>query len=137
MPPFAPAVAWCRPTASTSGPVPAASASHSTSTASDGYPLALAGLWESHDEFGPTFTIITTAPNAYMSTIHTRMPVVLEPGDWNAWLAAEHEDPAWRAALLRPAADHVLTGYPVSPAVNSVANNGPHLLESAAIQPLL
>ena len=103
----------------------------------DGQPLALAGLWESHDEFGPTFTIITTAPNAYMSAIHTRMPVVLEPGDWDAWLAAEDEDPAWRTALLRPAADHVLTGYPVSPAVNSVANNGPHLLESAAIQPLL
>ena len=103
----------------------------------DGQPLALAGLWESHDEFGPTFTIITTVPNAYMSAIHSRMPVVLEPGDWDAWLAAEHEDPAWRAALLRPAGDHVLTGYPVSPAVNSVANNGPHLLESAAIQPLL
>ena len=103
----------------------------------DGNPLALAGLWESHDEFGPTFTIITTAPNAYMSTIHNRMPVVLEPDDWGAWLAADDEDPAWRAALLRPAADHVLTGYPVSPAVNSVANNGPHLLESAAIEPLL
>ena len=71
----------------------------------DGQPLALAGLWESHDEFGPTFTIITTAPNAYMSAIHNRMPVVLEPGDWDAWLAADDEDPAWRAALLRPAAD--------------------------------
>ena len=104
---------------------------------SDGNPLALAGLWESHDEFGPTFTIITTAPNAYMSTIHSRMPVVLEPGDWNTWLSADDEDPAWRAALLRPAADHVLTGYPVNPAVNSVRNNGPHLLESTAIEPLL
>ena len=59
----------------------------------DGQPLALAGLWESHDEFGPTFTIITTAPNAYMSTIHNRMPVVLEPGDWDAWLAAERRRP--------------------------------------------
>ena len=104
---------------------------------SDGNPLALAGLWESHDEFGPTFTIVTTAPNAYMSTIHSRMPVVLEPGDWNTWLSADDEDSAWRSALLRPAADHVLTGYPVNPAVNSVRNNGPHLLESTAIEPLL
>ncbi len=103
----------------------------------DGQPLALAGLWESHEEFGPTFTIITTAPNDYMAAYHHRMPAILEPGDWDAWLAPEDEDPAWRAAVLRPAADHVLTGYPVSPAVNSVANNGPHLLESAAIQPLL
>ena len=97
----------------------------------DGQPLALAGLWESHAEFGPTFTIITTAPNAYMAAVHHRMPAVLERSDWDDWLAAEDEDPAWRAALLRPAAEHVLTGYPVSPAVNSVANNGPELIQSA------
>lgn len=98
----------------------------------DGHPLALAGLWESHAEFGPTFTIITTAPNAYVAAFHHRMPAILEPGDWNAWLAAEDEDPAWRAALLRPAAEHVLTSYPVSSAVNSVANNGPGLIHHAA-----
>ena len=97
----------------------------------DGQPLALAGLWESHAEFGPTFTIITTAPNAYMAAVHHRMPAVLERSDWDDWLAAEDEDPAWRAALLQPAAEHVLTGYPVSPAVNSVANNGPELIQSA------
>ena len=103
----------------------------------DGNPLALAGLWESHDEFGPTFTIITTEPNAYMSTIHSRMPVILEPADWNAWLSASDEDPGWYTALLRPAADDVLTGYPVNPAVNSVRNNGPHLLEFVATEPML
>ena len=104
---------------------------------SDGFPLAFAGLWETHDEFGPTFTIITTEPNAYMSTIHNRMPVVLEPDDWTEWLSADDEDPAGLAALLQPAADDVLMGYPVSPAVNSVRNNGPHLLQSTATQPLL
>lgn len=97
----------------------------------DGRPLALAGLWESHDEFGLTFTIITTAPNAYMSAFHHRMPAILEPHDWDAWLGAEEEDPAWRTALLRPAAERVLTSYPVNPAVNSVANNGPELLHPA------
>ena len=101
----------------------------------DGHPLALAGLWESHAEFGPTFTIVTTAPNAYMAAFHHRMPAILEPRDWDAWLA-DDEDPAWRTALLRPAADHLLTSYPVSPAVNSVANNGPHLLESVVDKPL-
>ena len=105
--------------------------SRSTSSEPTGSPLALAGLWESHAEFGPTFTIVTTAPNAYMAAFHHRMPAVLEPGDWDAWLAAEDEDPAWRAALLRPAAEHVLIGYPVSPAVNSVANTGPELIQSA------
>ena len=56
---------------------------------SDGHPLALAGLWEFHAEFGPTFTIVTTAPNAYMAAFHHRMPAILEPRDWDAWLAAE------------------------------------------------
>ncbi len=96
----------------------------------DGQPLALAGLWETHDDFGPTFTIITTSPNAYMSAIHSRMPVVLEQCKWDAWLAADEEDPGWHAALLRPAGDDVLTGYPVNPAVNSVANNGPELIRA-------
>ncbi len=59
-----------------------------------GHPLALAGLWESHAEYGPTFTIITTAANAYMATFHHRMPAILEPRDWDACLAAEDEDPA-------------------------------------------
>ena len=103
----------------------------------DGHPLALAGLWESHAEFGPTFTIITTAPNAYMADFHHRMPAILEKNDWDAWLAADDEDPAWRAALLGPAADHLLTSYPVSPAVNSVANNRPELIEPAAPERLL
>lgn len=102
----------------------------------DEHPLALAGLWESHAEYGSTFTIVTTAPNAYMAAFHHRMPAILERNDWDAWLSAEDEDPAWRTSLLRPAADHVLTSHPVSPAVNSVANNGPHLVEPLVDNPL-
>ena len=103
----------------------------------DGQPMALAGLWEAHNELGPTFTIITTGPNAFMASLHNRMPVILEPCDWVAWLSAEDEDPAWRAALLRPAGDDVLTSYCANPAVNSVANNGPELLQTAAPDRLL
>lgn len=102
----------------------------------DEHPLALAGLWESHAEYGSTFTIVTTAPNAYMAAFHHRMPAILERNDWDAWLSAEDEDPAWRTSLLRPAADHVLTSHPVSPAVNSVANNGSHLVEPLVDNPL-
>lgn len=32
------------------------------------------------------FTIITTAPNAQMSAIHSRMPVIIEKGRENEWL---------------------------------------------------
>lgn len=103
----------------------------------DGYPLALAGLWESHAELGQTFTIITTGSSEFMAGFHHRMPVILEACDWDAWLAAEDEDPAWRTALLRPAAEHVLTSYPVDPAVNSVANNGPELIHPAKARLLI
>ena len=101
----------------------------------DGHPLALAGLWESHAQFGHSFTIITTAPSDWMSTIHHRMPAILEPGDWDAWLAAHDEDPGWQAALLRPAAEGVLRSYPVSRAVNAVRNDGPELIHPIAAAP--
>ena len=98
----------------------------------DGRPLALAGLWEWHEQFGQSFTVITTAPSTWMSTIHHRMPAILETGDWDAWLSAGDDDPGWQAALLRPAAEDVLRGFPVSRAVNSVANNGPELIQPIA-----
>ena len=96
----------------------------------DGTPLALAGLWEGwrspEGETLRSFTILTTAANATMSVLHERMPVILEPVDWPAWLGETAADPT---SLLRPAADDVLHLWPVSRAVNSVRNNGPHLLD--------
>jgi len=57
------------------------------------------------------------------------MPAILEPGDWDAWLSADDDDPGWQSALLRPAAEDVLCSHPVGRAVNAVANNGPELIE--------
>ena len=72
-----------------------------------------------------TFAILTTAANGTLRTLHGRMPVVLEPADWPAWLGeAEGE-----LELLRPAGDDVLRLWPVSRAVNSVRNNGAELLD--------
>ncbi len=60
-----------------------------------------------------------------MAPIHDRMPLVLEPADWPAWLGEEEGD---QKALLRPAADTVLRTWPVSTDVNSVRHNGVGLL---------
>ena len=96
----------------------------------DGAPMALAGLWEGwRDPAGEvlrTFTVLTTAANAVMRTLHQRMPVILEPCDWPAWLGETPGDPA---ALLRPAADDILRVWPVSRAVNNVRHNGAALLD--------
>lgn len=99
---------------------------------SDGEPLALAGLWSSWRDPDSaarlyTCTILTTDPNELVARIHDRMPVVLDPTDWDAWLA--EGTPADRLrSLLRPAPAEPLDAYAVSPAVNNVRNEGPELL---------
>ena len=95
----------------------------------DGELLAFAGLWESHDTFGLSSTIVTTEASAFMARLHHRMPVILEPESWEAWLADDPEscDPQ---SLIQSAADGVLASYPVSPAVGNPRNNGPELIEA-------
>src|SRR5262245_40040534 len=83
----------------------------------DGPLLALAALYENG-----TLTLITTEPNATMQHIHDRMPVIIAPDDYAAWLAGED-------GLLRPAPDAALGAHPVSMAVNRAANDAPQLIE--------
>jgi putative SOS response-associated peptidase YedK len=64
--------------------------------------FALAGLWEwwKDPESGDgveTYTIITTDANAALAPIHNRMPVIVAPDRYAAWLDP-NEDP--RAALV-------------------------------------
>ena len=96
----------------------------------DGTPLVLAGLWEGwrspDGEVVRTFAIMTTDANATMRELHERMPVILEPDTWPAWLGENAGD---ALGLMRPARDDVLRLWPVSRAVNAVRNNGPELLD--------
>jgi putative SOS response-associated peptidase YedK len=96
----------------------------------DGAPLALAGIWEGwrapDGEILRTFAILTTAANATMSALHTRMPVIIEQPDWPQWLG---EAPGGAQALLRSADEGVVHYWPVSRAVNNVRNNGAPLLD--------
>jgi putative SOS response-associated peptidase YedK len=91
--------------------------------------FAFAGLWErwKENEADPleTCTIITTAPNAVMESIHHRMPVILASKDYADWL-----DPSLQAvervnALLRPYPPEEMETYPVSQLVNSPRNDRP------------
>jgi hypothetical protein len=71
----------------------------------DGQPMAFAGLWESfrwQDETVlRTFTIMTTTPNAEMSDLHDRMPVIPNRQDWPAWLGEVEGDCTAYCVLLR------------------------------------
>jgi len=97
-----------------------------------GEPCAFAGLWESWQpkdgEPLETFTILTTDPNHVMEPIHNRMPVILDPKDYDRWL--EPGDPARPPLdLLRPYPAESMRTWPVSDRVGNVRNNDPELLE--------
>jgi len=106
---------------------------------SDGHLLAVAGLWTAwRDKAGPTngpwlhsCTIITTAANDMMSTVHDRMPAILPASAWNEWLDPAIDDAEQLAQLLRPAANDILAMHRVSSAVNSVRNKGAELIAPA------
>ena len=103
-------------------------------TSRDFTPLALAGLWatwrdpDSGEELF-TCTILTTSANELMEPVHHRMPVILAPEDWDAWLDPENTDTEELAKLLVPAPEEMLTLWPVDPAVGNVRNNRPELQE--------
>ena len=63
-------------------------------------------------QLGP-YTIITTTPNAVMEPIHNRMPVIVDPSDYDAWLDPK-TSPDTAKELMRPAPDDLLEVYPVS-----------------------
>lgn len=96
----------------------------------DGSPLAFAGLWERWDkgeEPLETFTIITTTPNELVAPIHDRMPVILDPADYDAWL--ESPDTAIPMALIQPYPANRMSAYPVSTRVNSPRNDDAAVIE--------
>ena len=100
----------------------------------DDRPLALAGLWTGRQDpesgvWHRTFTIVTTRPNAFMASIHDRMPVIVPPDAWARWLDPRPTDVGELRALLEPRDDWALDAYPVPPLVNNVRNNGPELVE--------
>ncbi|HEX2255521.1 MAG TPA: SOS response-associated peptidase [Afifellaceae bacterium] len=100
--------------------------------------VAFAGLWETwHDRDGgeiDTAAIVTTAACEGLRAIHTRMPAVLAPQDWAAWLSPD-TPPEEALALIGEAAAEALEAIPVSTRVNAVANDDSGLIEPEARQP--
>jgi putative SOS response-associated peptidase YedK len=115
---------WQRPDSKTKRPYAFALTS--------GEPDAFAGLWESWrpKDGAPleAFTILTTAPNELMAPIHNRLPVILEPKDYDRWLNAG--DPATPPVnRLQPYPAERMAAWPVSPRVGNVRSNDPALLK--------
>jgi len=98
-------------------------------TPRSGEVVAFAGLYEI---WGPdrllTSSIVTTAALGQLAAVHDRMPLMLPRTAWSAWLDPAREDVT---DLLVPDAGLVdgMELRPVGPAVGTVANDGPALIE--------
>ncbi|MDE0797786.1 MAG: SOS response-associated peptidase [Alphaproteobacteria bacterium] len=98
--------------------------------------ITFGGLWEAwHSPDGgelQTCTIVTTTANETLKPYHHRMPVVLEPDAFDAWLGdgqESREDQDRAVTLMTPAPEKVLIVRAVGPAVSNVRNDGPELLD--------
>jgi putative SOS response-associated peptidase YedK len=97
-----------------------------------GGPFAFAGLWERwHDEEGDvqSCSIVTTDANELMRPLHDRMPVILDPKDYAAWLDPAPQPKEELLAMLRPFQSEAMQAVPVSTTVNNPQNQGPRCIE--------
>ena len=95
----------------------------------DGKVFGVAGLWdrlESGDaEPLESCLVLTTTANGVVLPIHDRMPVILDPRDYERWLSSE-EDPR---DLLKPFPAELMTMWPVDPKVGKPDNNTSDVIE--------
>jgi putative SOS response-associated peptidase YedK len=105
-------------------------------TRPDGASLAMAGLWttwrDPEDKDGPpvlSAAVLTTDAVGPLTNIHDRMPLLMTPDHWAAWLDPDAEDPGDLLTSVPTELIESLELRPVSSKVNSVRNNGPDLVE--------
>lgn len=98
----------------------------------DDAPFGFAGLyehWEGDGQAIDSRTIIVGEPNDLVARIHDRMPCILDPIDYDAWMEPDVDDPERLLSLLRPHPAEKMTAYPVSRNVKDPRNQGPSLVE--------
>lgn len=97
-------------------------------------PFAFAGLWEHWQnpdgEAIASCTIITTEANELLQPIHDRMPVILNPKDYDLWLDPAVQKSDHLQQLLQPYSAAAMISYPVSTKVNKPTNDTPELINS-------
>lgn len=95
--------------------------------------FGMAGLWEQwispEGKAFYTCSVITTAPNELMESIHNRMPVILKPEDEKRWLDPTIINSKELNHLLAPFDANLMEAYEVAPLVNSPINNSIELIQ--------
>ena len=95
--------------------------------------IAFAGLHEHWDDNKgnsiDSCTILVTQANARIQPIHERMPVILKPADYSAWLDPGNQDTAKLKSLLVPWPEADTLVYPISRRINNPRNDDPQCVE--------
>lgn len=98
----------------------------------DGGLFAMAGLyarWQgAGGEVVDSFTVLTGPAQGAVTALHDRMPVIVDPAGYAAWLDPEAKDPAALLEGLPEALGAGLVARPVSRRVNDVRNDDPGCL---------
>jgi len=97
-------------------------------------PFGFAGLWDTWADKTSgaqviSSTIITTDANTLVAPIHSRMPVILSPGDYGTWLSAGTVPDDALADLLRPCDPGQMEAYRISRYVNNPRNDSPECMK--------
>ncbi len=94
-------------------------------------PMTFAGLWDfwraPEGNTLKSFTIITTQANDLLTPLHSRMPVLLAPDRWAAWLGETAATADDLKAMLKPYPGEGMTFWPVDRRVGNVRNDSPNL----------
>ena len=100
-------------------------------TLADGDPFAIAGIWETWERGGEkieSVCLITTEANEVAQAVHDRMPVILPPEVYAAWLdLSTTSDQA--KAFLRPFPASGMKVRQVSDVVNNARHDGPDCID--------
>ncbi|MCH9808651.1 MAG: SOS response-associated peptidase [Alphaproteobacteria bacterium] len=95
--------------------------------------MGLAGLWEhwlgADGSEVETMAILTVAANRDMEAIHDRMPAILKPEDYEAWIDCSSGSSVGMGKLLKPAAKGLLEIIAVSRELNNPRNDFPEVQE--------
>ncbi|SHE70200.1 Putative SOS response-associated peptidase YedK [Kaistia soli DSM 19436] len=101
--------------------------------------IAFAGLWDEYADANGNLldsaTILTTAANEDLSSIHDRMPVVIEPADYDRWLGLVPAGKEELVAALVPARPGFFETVAVDTRVNSARDDDAGLQAPLAESP--
>lgn len=98
-------------------------------------PIMFAGLWESAATTdrpnARALAIMTVAAGEDAAPIHDRMPAVVAPDYWDAWLDVRVDGVSLAMRCLEPAPAGTYETVPISALVNQAGHDGPEVQEPA------